>query len=121
MATKPAILSSEGLYPQNRRPDRELTHLAMGILTQAVRDLISPQKKAEKDWEIWQKDSLDWFLSDSRHTGGFLWVCDILGTDPDKMRDWIRGLRVLDRNEKKATILSLIRLTYLRGGASFPR
>jgi hypothetical protein len=72
----------------------------------------------EKDWETWQKDSLDWFLSDSRHTGSFLWVCEILGTEPDKLREWVRGLRGLDRKERKATILSLIRLTYLRGGAS---
>lgn len=114
MASKPALLSSEGLFPQNRRPDRELINLAMGILTQAVRDLISPQKKVEKDWQSWQEDSARWFFTDDHYTGSFLWVCDVIGADPARLRQWVQGLSHLDRKQKKAIILSLIRLTYLR-------
>lgn len=114
MASKSAALASEGLYPQRKSPEQELIHLAMGILTQAVRDLVSPQKKLDKDWEVWQIDSLDWFQSNKRSTGSFLWVCDVIGADPEKLRDWVQSLRDLDKKEKKATILSLIRLTYLR-------
>lgn len=120
MASRPVLLSSEGLFPQNRRPDRELINLAMGILTQAVRDLISPQKKVEKDWKSWQEDSASWFNSDKNHAGSFLWVCDVIGADPRKLRLWVQELQHLDRKQKKATILSLIRLTYLRNGPSAP-
>lgn len=120
MASRPVLLSSEGLFPQNRRPDRELVNLAMGILTQAVRDLISPQKKVEKDWRSWQEDSASWFNSDENHTGSFVWVCDVIGADPKKLRMWVQELQHLDRKEKKATILSLIRLTYLRNGPTAP-
>ena len=114
MATKALMLRSERLFPQNRRPERELINLAMGILTQAVRDLISPQRKVEKDWEDWQADSRAWFASPEQDTGSFLWVCDVIGAEPEKMREWVGGLDSLDRRKKKAMILSLIRLTYLR-------
>lgn len=114
MATKPAVLSSEGLFPQNKRPERELINLAMGILTQAVRDLVSPQKKLERDWKSWQADSRKWFKSDEFYTGSFLWVCDVINADPRKMRQWVLQLSREDKNKRKATILSLIRLTYLR-------
>lgn len=114
MASRPAALSSEGLYPQARRPEKELIHLAMGILTQSVRDLVSPQKKIEKDWQTWQADSEKWFASDQRYAGSFLWVCDVIGADPEGLRHWVSRLKELDRKQKKATILSLIRLTYLR-------
>lgn len=114
MASQPALLSSEGLFPQNKRPERELINLAMGILTQAVRDLISPQKKIEKDWEVWQRDSMHWFFSEDQHVGSFRWVCEMIGADPRRMRVWVQGLQRLDRKQKKAIILSLIRLTYLR-------
>ncbi|GAB4231016.1 MAG: hypothetical protein Kow00109_02930 [Acidobacteriota bacterium] len=114
MAIRPISLISEGLYPQHHKPQRELIHLAMGILTQAVRDLISPQKKVEKDWRLWRDDSQEWFDSDEVYPGSFLWVCDIIGADPEKMRRWVRSLHRLDRKQRKAVILSLIRLTYLR-------
>jgi hypothetical protein len=109
-----AHLASEGLYPQNKGPDRELIHLAMGILTQAIRDLTSPQKKLESDWEVWQIDSQEWFDSDDTHPGSFLWVCEVIGAPPRGLRTWIRQLKEKDEKQIRSTILSLIRLTYLR-------
>ena len=114
MISPSLTLSSEGLYPQNKKPEQELINLAMGIFTQAVRDLISPQKKLEKDWELWREDSKDWFSSDERYVGSFVWVCEVIGTRPEGMRRWVESLSKLDKKKKKATILSLIRLTYLR-------
>ena len=114
MAVKPAVLSSEGLHPRDRRPDRSLVNLAMGIMTQAIRDLISPQKKLDKDWEEWQADAQHWFDSNEMDTGSFRWVCEVLEVNPEGLRAWVSGLKNLDRKQKKATILSLIRLTYLR-------
>ncbi|MEJ2077700.1 MAG: hypothetical protein P8020_17235 [Acidobacteriota bacterium] len=114
MAAKPAILTSEGLHPQYRRPERPLVNLAMGIMTQAIRDLISPQQKLDKDWQTWQDDAQAWFDSDERHTGSFEWVCEVLEINPERLRAWVKSLKHLDRKQKKATILSLIRLTYLR-------
>lgn len=86
----------------------------MGIFTQAVRDLTSPQKKLEKDWEVWQLDARDWFDSNETEKGSFLWVCDIIGAEPGLMRRWVNGLQKVDRKTIKGTILSLVRLTYLR-------
>ncbi len=118
MGLRPATLISEGLFPKNHKPQRELIHLAMGILTQAVRDLISPQKKLEKDWRTWQSDSQEWFDSDELYPGSFRWVCEVIGAEPAKMRRWVRSLHRLDRKQRKAVILSLIRLTYLRDSAT---
>ncbi len=114
MAAKPAILTSEGLHPRDRRPERSMVNLAMGIMTQAIRDLISPQKKLDKDWQTWQEDAQAWFDSEENHTGSFQWVCEVLDINPERLRAWVDGLKRLDRKQKKATILSLIRLTYLR-------
>ena len=113
MASNQVILSSEGLYPQDKRPDRELINLAMGILTQAVRDLFSPKKRVEKDWREWQADSRLWFISLNQEAGSFRWVCEVLGTDPDRLRDAVRKLHALDEQKLRSTILSLVRLTYL--------
>lgn len=114
MATRPVYLISEGLYPQSKKPDEDLIRLAMGIFTQAVRDLTSPQKKIEKDWEVWQIDAQEWFDSSDTGKGSFLWVCVIIGAEPNLIRQWVRGLQRLDRKTLKGTILSLVRLTYLR-------
>lgn len=116
MASKPIRLSSERLNPQRKTPDRELVHLALGILTQAVRDLVSPQKKHEKDWEVWQIESQMWFSSEEDYPGSFKWVCDIIGTEPEALRNWAQNLSKLDRRQLRASILSLVRLTYLQAG-----
>jgi hypothetical protein len=99
MASKPIRLSSERLNPQRKTPDRELVHLALGILTQAVRDLVSPQKKHEKDWEVWQIESKMWFSSEENYPGSFKWVCDIIGTEPEALRKWAHNLSKLDRRQ----------------------
>ena len=116
MASKPLRLSSERLHPQRKTPDRESVHLALGILTQAVRDLVSPQKKHEKDWEVWQIESKMWFSSQENYPGSFKWVCDIIGTEPEALRRWAQNLAKLERRQLRASILSLVRLTYLQAG-----
>jgi hypothetical protein len=92
--------------------------LAMGILTQAVRDLIRPQKKLEKDWQTWQADSDKWFSSDEDAVGSFLWVCDVIETDPEGIRRWLGQLKKASQKEQKSIIQSLLRMTYFSGGST---
>ena len=60
---KATALESEGLYPQTKKPDPSLRNLALGILLQAFRDIVSPKKVSNKEWELWRQDALGWFYS----------------------------------------------------------
>jgi len=114
MATRPINFSSAGLFPTSRRVDPGLIRLAVAILTQAVRDLLAPQKKLESDWEAWKEDSKCWFNSQSLEPCSFHWVCQILGLSPEMVRYWVADLEKLDRREQQNALLSLLRLTQLR-------
>ncbi len=84
-----SALASQGLYPQSSRPDPDVRNLAIGILVQAVRDII-PKKSPDKDWQMWRDDSLEWFFDDSYAPGSFLWVCGVLGATPKRIRRWVK-------------------------------
>ena len=49
---KATFLESEGLYPQKKKPDPSMRNLALGILLQAFRDIVSPKKVSNKEWEL---------------------------------------------------------------------
>lgn len=104
--------SSGGLHPHNNRPDNSVIILAMGILTQAVRDLIRPQTRRERDWKEWKEDARGWVKSEESDFGSFHWVCSIIKADPDAVRNWIESLNGLSEAEKKSTVQMLLRLTY---------
>ena len=55
-----------------------MRNLALGILLQAFRDIVSPKKTSNKDWKSWKQDALDWFYSNTTHPGSLLWVCEVL-------------------------------------------
>lgn len=87
---KATFLESEGLYPQKKKPDPSMRNLALGILLQAFRDIVSPKKTSNKDWEVWRKDALEWFYSNETYPGSLLWVCEVLEMNQKDLRGWLR-------------------------------
>ena len=57
-----------------------MRNLALGILLQAFRDVVSPKKTSNKEWEVWRKDALEWFNSNENHPGSLFWVCEVLAS-----------------------------------------
>ena len=108
--------SSGGLNPQNNRPDNSIVTLAMGILTQAIRDLIRPQTRRERDWKDWKEDAETWINSEENDFGTFEWVCSVIRANPSAVKTWIESLEALSEPEKKSTIQMLLRLTYNGNG-----
>lgn len=110
--------SSSGLHPPRNRPDDSIITLAMGILTQAIRDLIRPQTRRERDWKEWKEDASLWVQSDESDFGSFHWVCSVIKADPKAVRRWIASLNDLSDAEKKSTVQMLLRLTYNGAGSN---
>lgn len=104
--------SSGGLHPPANRPDNFVITLAMGILTQVVRDLIRPQTRRERDWKEWREDAGSWVNSDDNDFGSFHWVCSVIKANPPAVRKWVESLKDFSDAEKKSTIQMLLRLTY---------
>ena len=110
---KSIVLESEGLYPQTKKPDPSLRNLALGILLQALRDVVSPKKSLNKEWNFWRKDALDWFHSDEPHPGSLLWVCEVLEVNPKNLRDWLRHYQRSGYNRRKEISKKLVRFQIL--------
>ncbi|MDA2929818.1 hypothetical protein MYX84_07725 [Acidobacteria bacterium AH-259-O06] len=106
---KATVLESEGLYPQTKKPDPSLRNLALGILLQAFRDIVSPKKASNKEWKVWRQDALEWFYSTETHPGSLLWVCEILEIDPKELRQWLRDYRCSNSDRRKEMAKKLIR------------
>lgn len=68
----------------------EIRRLALGILLQAYRDMLTSRKRATAKQRLWRQDALDWFFSDESEPGSLQWVCRILQTDPEGIRRWVR-------------------------------
>ncbi|MFQ5930690.1 MAG: hypothetical protein ACE5MK_13440 [Acidobacteriota bacterium] len=106
---KATVLESEGLYPQTKKPDPSLRNLALGILLQAFRDIVSPKKASNKEWELWRQDAIEWFYATETHPGSLLWVCEILEMDPKELRQWLRDYRRSNRDRRKEMAKKLVR------------
>lgn len=106
---KATILESEGLYPQTKKPDSSLRNLALGILLQALRDIVSPKKTSHKEWELWRKDALDWFSAGDTHPGSLTWVCEVLEMNPKELREWLNRYQRCGHHRKKEMARKLIR------------
>ena len=106
---KATFLESEGLYPQKKKPDPSMRNLALGILLQAFRDIVSPKKTSNKDWKSWRQDAVDWFYSNTTHPGSLLWVCEVLEMNQKDLRGWLQDYRRSDHNRRKEMAKKLIR------------
>ena len=65
----------------------------MGILLQAIRDIVSPNREAQAKDEDWESDAVEWFESEAKHPGSLDWVCAMLKSEPTRFRQWIRDYR----------------------------
>ncbi len=106
---KAPVLESEGLYPQTKKPEGSLRNLALAILLQALRDIVSPKKSSNKEWAIWHKDAMEWFFSEEAHPGSFSWVCDTLAMSPKDIRQWLNTYRRSNGFRRKEMARKLIR------------
>lgn len=106
---KATVLESEGLYPQQKKADPSMRNLALGILLQAFRDIVSPKKTSSKEWELWRQDALEWFYSSETHPGSLLWVCEVLEMDHKELRAWLQEYRSSGRSRKREMAKKLIR------------
>lgn len=82
-------LSSEVPYSKLRRPDPPVSKLALGILLQALRDVVTPQKSSLEDGEDWRHDAIEWFNESETSPGSLHWVCQILEFNPSGLLHWI--------------------------------
>ena len=106
---KATILESDGLYPQTKKPDASLRNLALGILLQALRDIVSPKKNSNKEWKLWRKDAIDWFYSGDTHPGSLTWVCEVLEMNPKELKVWLHRYQRSGNHRKKEMARKLIR------------
>ncbi len=113
MVSPATALSSEGLYPRSAKPSKEVRNLAMGILVQAVRDII-PKRSRSEAWKSWREDALEWFESDESQPGSFLWVTEILQVAPIRIRTWLGVFLHCDSNEQKEMASRLIHFRVTR-------
>lgn len=114
MVRKPELFSSPGLYPQYQSRDQNTAQLAGAILAQALRDLFSPRKVAERDWQKWQEDSREWFLSDQEIPGSFYWVCENINIEPAALRNWVFKLEEKEQASRMKTLGSVFRFATAR-------
>lgn len=86
-----------------------MRNLALGILLQAFRDIVSPKKSSNKEWELWRQDALEWFYSNESHPGSLLWVCEVLEMDHKELCGWLGDYRNSGRSRKQEMAEKLIR------------
>lgn len=106
---KAYALESDGLYPPTKKPDASLRNLALGILLQALRDIVAPKKASNKEWEAWRQDALEWFFSEESHPGSFCWVCGVLEIKPKELRTWLHTYKKSGLERKREMAKKLIR------------
>ena len=106
---KAYALESDGLYPQTKKPDSSLRNLALGILLQALRDIVAPKKASNKEWEIWRQDALEWFFSEECYPGSFYWVCEVLEMKPKDLRTWLHTYKKSGQERKREMAKKLVR------------
>jgi len=106
---KATVLESEGLYPQKKSADPPMRNLALGILLQAFRDIVAPKKSANKDWDLWRRDAVEWFDSNDSCPGSLFWVCEVLEMDHKELRAWLNDYRASGRSRKREMAKKLVR------------
>lgn len=88
MALQLQECKSTGLREPRHNVDTDMRRLACGILRQALRDIVGPQRTCGARRE-WQEDAIRWIFSDDRHPGSYWWVCAIVGLDTSVFRQWL--------------------------------
>ena len=63
--------------------------LALAILLQALRDVVSPKPYTWDRGTNWTEDAREWIQSDAATPGSFRWVCQVLEIDYSPLRTWV--------------------------------
>ncbi len=108
---KRAILADESLYPQARAWDKNSKNLALAILIQAFRDIVSPNRSS-REWRFWEQDALQWFAAAEDYPGSFQWVCGILDLNSSRLRRWIDSYRQSGAGRRRKMARKLIRFRF---------
>lgn len=93
-------LETSIFYSSDHRPNSSITNLALAILLQGFRDVISVKNSSNHEGTIWRKDALEWFASENQFPGSFLWVCTALKLPGKELRTWIEEYLMSDKKRK---------------------
>jgi hypothetical protein len=108
----PKLVSSQP-YRRTRGSEASIRKLAVGILLQALRDLLIPSrsgKENRRNWEKYQQDALHWFFSEEKTPGSYCWVCDILAIGSWRILEVLRSYQRYDREQLKGLVSKLSEL-----------
>ena len=108
----PHLVSSQP-YRRTRGPETAIRKLAVAILMQALRDLLTSSrsgKEKRRNWEQWQQDALHWFFSEEKAPGSFYWVCDIINIGSWRILEVLRSYQRYDREQMKGLMSKLSEL-----------
>ena len=84
------------------RPERQLWRAVLRQALLESRGKITHTKTPGQRDRI-QSAAMRWIASPVYGTGSFLWVCDHLGCDPDRLRDLLAQGRLLTTNREQRT------------------
>lgn len=90
-------------------PEPPVRKLALGILLQAFRDIVTPRESSGEDWKSWQDDAVEWFEAEDRDPGSLHWVCEILRVNPYGFRTWLRDYQCCDESKRREWARRLVR------------
>jgi len=99
----PKLVSSQP-YRRTRGLEASFRKLAVAILLQALRDLLTPSRSGNenrKNWEKWQQDARHWFFSEEKAPGSFDWVCKVLNLGSWRILEVLRSYQRQDREQVK--------------------
>ena len=103
-------LVSSQPYRRTGGLEASIRKLAVAILLQALRDLLTPSKSGKenrKNWEKWQQDALHWFFSEESTPGSFYWVCDVLNIGSWRILEGLRAYQRCDSEQLKELVSKL--------------
>ncbi len=102
MSTRAVSVSPEFPVSKLKRPEPPVTKLALGILLQALRDVVTPPERRKGECEEWRNDAMEWFQEEADEPGSLNWVCQVLEVNPSGFRNWLsdfEGSNELRREE----------------------
>lgn len=107
-----ACLKSEGLHPPLHGVPPPIRNLALGILVQALRDVVLEPNNGDREPIMWRRDALQWLSSNETGPGSLNWVCQILVMNPRKLQLWLQ--RTLQSKEEREQLKKLLSFQFRR-------
>lgn len=74
------------------------------VMWQALVDAVRLSVAVRPIARFWHQDALEWFADDADGVGSFCWICDLMGLDPERVRQGVeRMIEEAKRNGGKTT------------------